>query len=91
MPRTPTPRASLYGRNIRDARIDACLTQEQLARAIVDTAITNGERLTLDASAVSRWEGGLFEPSLRYRPHIAAVLDADVRFLFPAIPKDWAA
>ena len=91
MSRTPTPRARLYGRNIRDARIDACLTQEQFARAVVDTAAAYGDELTLDASAVSRWEAGLFEPALRYRRHIAAVLDTEVRYLFPAIPKDWAA
>lgn len=91
MPRTPTPRARLYGRNIRDARIAACLTQEQFARAVVDTAANYGDDLTLGQPAVARWEAGLFEPALRYRRHIAAVLDTEVRYLFPAIPKDWAA
>lgn len=89
--RRKSPRAKLYGQTIRQAREEQGLTLARFAQAVVDAATTDGEHVTLTAAAVSRWEAGYHEPALRYRTHIATVLGADVRHLFPPIPKDWAA
>lgn len=69
-----------------DARVRCGLTQERLARAVVAAAAASGQTISLSASAVSRWETGVFHPAVRYRPFIALALGVDLRELFPAAP-----
>lgn len=79
-PRQRDPLHVRWGALIRRKRIEACLTQAELAEAIV--AASDDPHLTLDQSAVSRWESGLAAPKLRYRPLIAKALDTDHTLLF---------
>lgn len=80
------PRAKLYGRLIREARIAEGLTQEAFAQAVIDAAADEGDTLSLSKAAVCRWEAGRFEPAVRYRPHICTAL----RISRPALDR-WLA
>lgn len=90
-PRQPTNRARMIAERIYAARLDAGLTQEAFANRVVEAAAAEGETVTLDRSAVARWEAATFEPALRYRRHIARVLDRDRRELFPTVAAHEAA
>lgn len=81
----------MIAERIRTARLDIGLTQEAFAEAVVAAAVADGEELSLDRSAVARWESARFEPALRYRRHIARVLDRDRRELFPTVAAHEAA
>lgn len=78
--------ASRAGDNVHSVRTRLGLTQERLAEAIVGAAADDGLVITLTASAISRWERGIYEPALRYRPFLARALGVDVRDLFPFAP-----
>jgi transcriptional regulator with XRE-family HTH domain len=83
---TPTIRARMIGMQIRTRRRELGLTQTELADAIVARAFeAHAVEVSLSKVAVSQWESGRHEPALRYRPHIARVLDLDQRTLFPNI------
>lgn len=82
-----TPQSRFWGNSIRRLRIERCLTQEQLAVAIVE--MSDGG-VSLDRSAVARWESGQSTPALRYRPYIAQVLETDQRLLFQVLPGEAA-
>lgn len=82
-----TPQAVSWGRRIRHLRKKACLTQQGLADAIVESS--DGD-LQLNRSAVAHWEKGDAEPALRYRRALAKALDTDFDLLF-APPEGLAA
>lgn len=63
------------------------MTVTQLADEIVKAAAEAGVELTLDRSAVSRWIAGENEPHMKYRPHIAKVLQRDPHDLFEAVEE----
>lgn len=83
---TRSLKARIYGANIAELRERHGLSQERFAEAVVNAALDDGEELSLDRAAVSRWESGLFTPAMRYRPYIATVLATDARVIFPAVP-----
>lgn len=86
----PHSRAKLYGRLIKEAREAEGMTQAALAQAVVNAAADDGERLSLTAAAVCRWEAGRFEPALRYRPFICEALGVRHQSgLFPPVPEGW--
>lgn len=91
MSQSPTLRAQMIGLQINSLRREACLTQAELAAAIVNAAAEDGVTVTLDSSAVSHWEAGRFEPALRYRRYIADIFGVPVRNLFPNISRNEAA
>lgn len=62
----------LWGRNLAAAREAAGLTQKDLA-----------EKLNVNWSTISRWEGGRMEPRLEPALRIAALLGVPVTELFP--------
>jgi transcriptional regulator with XRE-family HTH domain len=76
---------------IRSGRRGLGLSQQAFAEAITAAAADDGEDLSLTRVAVSQWEGAYFEPALRYRRHVARVLDADPRVLFPNVGRNDAA
>ena len=64
----------LWGANIRTIRSARGLSMEDFARQVgVSTA------------TVSRWETGRMAPRDENKVEIAAILDADVRMLFPLV------
>jgi transcriptional regulator with XRE-family HTH domain len=81
----------MIAERIHSARRDAGLSQAELAKRIVEAAASDGEDLSLDRSAVARWEAAIFEPALRYRRYIARVLDRDRREMFPTVAAHEAA
>lgn len=87
----PTIRSLMIAERIHTARRDLGLSQDALAALVIQAAADDGEDISLDRSAVSRWEAGTFEPALRYRKYIARVLDRDRRELFPAVSINDAA
>lgn len=91
MKANPTLRARMIGMQIRSRRREQGWTQAELVEAVINAAIEDGAELTLNRSAVAHWEAGRFEPALRYRRHIAKVLDTDQRTLFPNVSSNEAA
>ena len=61
-----------WGKNVRAARRSACLSQEQVAEALV-----------VPQSTVSRWEGGKLEPGHHHKVALAGVLGVAPIDLFP--------
>lgn len=84
-------RTQMIAMQIRSARREQGLSQQALADAIVAAAADEGDQITLTRVAVSQWESARFEPALRYRRHIASVLDTDQRVMFPNVGRNDAA
>lgn len=63
--------AELWGQRLREARIEAGLTQEALA-----------ELCGVDQQMISHWERGLGAPRDPTRPRLARALDMSVHDLF---------
>lgn len=79
--------AALFGRRMDRARLHNFLTITQFTEDIIDAAREAGVDLRLDRSAVSRWLTGENEPHMKYRPHIAKVLQRDPHDLFEAVEE----
>lgn len=91
MSKPTTIRAKAIGLRLYSGRRALGLTQAEFAEAIVNAANDDGCTINLTDSAVAHWEAGRSEPALRYRRHIAKVLDADRRELFPLVGANEAA
>lgn len=91
MSRGTTIRAKAIGLRIYSGRRALGLTQVEFAEAVVNAASDDGCTIALTDSTVCKWESGRSEPALRYRRHIARVLDADRRDLFPLVGENEAA
>ena len=71
-------RNELIGRRIREARLAAGLSQEQL-----------GEKLDVSFQAVSTWETGKCIPDSDHLSALAGTLDLSLDALFAEEEKDW--
>jgi transcriptional regulator with XRE-family HTH domain len=81
----------MIGMQIRSERRELGYTQAELVDAVIAAAHDDGEAIALTVAAVSQWESGRHEPALRYRRHLARVLDRDQRTLFPNVGANEAA
>lgn len=62
-----------YGPRLRAARLNAGLTQQELAEALASTAwLVNRQHIGVNADMVSKWERGAKQPSAMYRRLLAA-------------------
>ena len=72
-----SPLARAWGRNMRQHRLETGYSQTELAH-----------RLGISQASIGRYEQGLQVPAAHRRFAIAAVLNADVRALFPSMSAD---
>lgn len=77
----PANHVSLLAQAIKARRIERYLTQQELAQAL--TEASEGA-VVIDRSAISRWESGDTQPSLKHRGVLVDVLEIPASFFLAA-------